>query len=227
MNVVAIIPARGGSKGVPKKNLQKICGKPLIYWSIMQARASNFVNSVWVSSDDDEILSCAVSFGAKTITRPLNISNDTASSESAWLHSLKHIRSTENSVDLILGMQATSPIRAKFDIDNAIESFCVNELDSLFTANSIKDFHIWKKNKVSFEADNYNFKNRKPRQKMEEKFLENGSFYLFKPEILEKEHNRLGGKIGCYVMEAYQMPQIDNFEDIKLCETIMLGYGLT
>ena len=227
MNVVAIIPARGGSKGVPKKNLQKICGKPLIYWSIMQARASNFVNSVWVSSDDDEILSCAVSFGAKTITRPLNISNDTASSESAWLHSLKHIRSTEKSVDLILGMQATSPIRAKFDIDNAIETFRVNELDSLFTANSIKDFHIWKKNKVSFEADNYNFKNRKPRQKMEEKFLENGSFYLFKPEILEKEHNRLGGKIGCYVMEAYQMPQIDNFEDIKLCETIMLGYGLT
>ena len=86
--IVAVIPARSGSKGIRKKNLMPFCGKPLLAWSIEQAISSTLIDKVWVSSNSNEILSVAESFGAKTIKRPESISNDTASSESAWSHAI-------------------------------------------------------------------------------------------------------------------------------------------
>ena len=122
MKTVAIIPARGGSKGIPKKNLVNVCGKPLIAWSIEQALQSDSIDSVWVTSDDPEILSTAKSFGANPITRPEEISGDLASSESAWIHAIKEI--DPNSTDkLIVGMQPTSLLRRRNDIDAAMNIF--------------------------------------------------------------------------------------------------------
>ncbi|SVD18174.1 uncharacterized protein METZ01_LOCUS371028, partial [marine metagenome] len=120
--VVAVIPARGGSKGVPGKNLLNICGKPLIVWSVLQAKAAEHVDSVWVSSDSPEILSAAERHGAGGIERPDELSGDDASSESAWLHSLEYLENLGVDVDLIVGMQATSPIRESTDIDLAVDA---------------------------------------------------------------------------------------------------------
>ena len=122
-SIVAIIPARGGSKGIPGKNIKEICGKPLIAWSIIQAQESNIIESVWVSSDSDEILSVAERYGARKIKRPENISTDDATSESAWIHAIEQIEKINRKIDLVLGLQATSPIRSPKDIKKAYEVF--------------------------------------------------------------------------------------------------------
>ena len=225
-DVIAIIPARGGSKGIPDKNLRLVCGKPLLAWSIIQALSVHSINSVWVSSDSEEILGVAKEYGANTILRPERLSGDLASSESAWLHALEEVELSGLSVDLIVGIQATSPIRSGSDLEAAIRQVKGEGLDSLLTVTEIEDFFNWRIGTNGPESVNYDYRFRKIRQLIEKRFLENGSFYIFRPEILRTLNNRLGGKIGMYLMERHKMFQIDNPEDIVLCESIMRGYGL-
>jgi CMP-N,N'-diacetyllegionaminic acid synthase len=224
--IVAIIPARGGSKGIPGKNLKLICGKPLIAWSIMQARKAITIDRVFVSSDSDEILDVAAQYGALPIQRPMSISGDMASSESAWLHALKEIECSSVKIDYIVGMQATSPIRSSSDLDNAVTRVRLDYLDSLMTVAELEDFFTWSIGQSGPESINYDYTSRKRRQDIERRYLENGSFYIFTPEILRAKNNRLGGKIGMHMMDRHKMFQIDNEEDVALCEIIMRGYGL-
>ena len=223
---MAVIPARGGSKGVPGKNLLNICGKPLIVWSVLQAKAAEHVDSVWVSSDSPEILSVAEQHGAGGIERPEELSGDDASSESAWLHSLEYLENLGVDVDLIIGMQATSPIRESTDIDLAVDAVRKEELDSLLTVVEVQDYFTWRIGASGPEAVNYDYGSRRPRQLLETRYLENGSFYIFSPGALRRFENRLGGRIGFHLMERYKMFQIDNFGDAELVEAIMRGYGL-
>ena len=224
---VAIIPARGGSKGIPKKNTVEICGKPLVAWSIEQALEAEGIDSVWVSSDSDEILSVAECYGARSIKRPREISHDTASSEEAWLHALDTIEQTGHTPSRAVGIQATSPIRESRDFQEALRLFEQNGYDSLFTATEIADFHVWRRDDRQGHAPvNYDYRNRQMRQNIEKRYLENGSFYVFRPEIIRSCQNRLGGRIGVCVLEEHKMFQIDTPEDVRLCEVIMRGYGL-
>lgn len=224
MNIVAIIPARGGSKGIPRKNLINICGQPLIYWSISNALNTKLINSVWVTSDDNEIISISKKLGASTIRRPKELSNSNASSESAWIHAINEIENKKK-IDLVVAIQPTSPIRESVDLSNAIKIMKEKKLDSLFSASAVKDRFIWVKDKMNkYIPYNHDMYDRRPRQKMKEKYLENGSFWIFKPDIIKKENNRLGGKIGCYVMDFYKSFQIDEYDDIKLCESVMKSF---
>ena len=100
------------------------------------------------------------------------------------------------------------------------------KLDSLLSVNAIKDYFIWKEKNSKFVSENYDYKNRSRRQLINTKYHENGSFYICKPDILKKYKNRLGGKIGYYLMDDYKSFQIDEIDDLKLCEIIMNGYGL-
>ena len=225
--VVAVIPARGGSKGIPGKNIMPICGKPLLAWSIKHAQQSKYVDSVWVSSDDDEILYVAQDFGAEVIKRPASLSGDKASSESAWIHALDYIEEQGNQVDFMIGMQATSPIRGEDDMDDAIIKMRNEELDSLLSVCEVEDFFNWRMGDNGPESINYDYKDRQPRQAIETRYLENGSFYVFKPDLLRETNNRLAGKIGMHLMDRYKMFQIDNPEDVVLCEAILKGYGLS
>lgn len=223
---VAVIPARAGSKGIPGKNLLPFCGKPLLAWSIEQAKMAEGVDSVWVSSDGDEILSVARTHGASSIRRPDAISSDTASSESAWLHALDEIERQGHKVEWMVGMQATSPLRSPEDIGRAISQAKDQGLDSLLSVVEVEDFFMWGLKDGEPFSINYDYRDRKPRQQIEKRYLENGSFYVFRPEILRELGNRLGGKTGLYVMERHKMFQIDNPEDVRLCEAIMRGFGL-
>lgn len=225
MNVCAIIPARGGSKGIHKKNLVKVCGKPLIEWSIEHAIRAKRVNSVWITSDSDEILSIAKSAGANTIKRPFDISGDFATTESAWIHAIEEIERSE-AIDLVVGMQATSPVRESIDLDNAITKFFVEKYDSMFSASEIDDFFIWHKINKNFRSFNYDYKNRKRRQDISKQYLETGSFYLFTPNLIREHNNRLAGKIGIAVTEFWKSFEIDTMEDVKFCETIIKNYIL-
>ena len=222
----AIIPARAGSKGIPAKNLVPVCGEPLIAWSIRQARAATGVDSVWVSSDGDEILAVAEKYGARPIARPAELSGDTATSESAWLHAVETIEAEGHDIDWVVGMQATSPIREPRDIAEALQKVAREKLDSLLTVVEVEDFFMWRLGDGGPESVNYDYRTRKRRQAIEPRYLENGSFYVFPPRILKGENNRLGGRIGMHVMERHKMFQIDNAGDIALCEAIMRGYGL-
>ena len=222
-NVVALMPARGGSKGIDEKNLLLIAGKPLLAWSIERALTSKYIDSVWVTSDSDEILKIAVEYGANPINRPAEISGDAASSESAWLHAVNEIEQ-EISIDIIAGVQATSPVRGKNDFDEAIELFRQDGLDSLISVTEVSDHNVWRLSESGPVPVNHDFKNRKRRQDYDARYLENGSFYLFTPELLRNTNNRIGGVIGFYKQEEYKMYQIDEPDDVRLCEAILSYY---
>lgn len=225
-NVVAIILARGGSKGIPGKNIIDLCGKPLIVWTIGQLQQSRGINSIWVSSDSEKILSVSETFGAEIIHRPAEISGDAATSESGWLHSLGYIEKKVGCVDLIVAPQVTSPLREPEDIERGLRDFQEQKCDSMFSC-SMKDLFFWgKMPDGKLRSVNYDYRNRKRRQDISQQYIENGSFYLFRPEVLRKFNNRFGGKIGVTKMEFWKMFQIDEPSDIKLCQVIMRGYGL-
>ncbi len=212
---VAIILARGGSKGIKNKNMIKIKNKPLIFWTIKDCLKSKKIKSVWVSSDSSKILNFSKKCGAHIILRPKKYSKDRSSSESAWLHAIKFLEIKKIIFSNIVALQPTSPLRDKNDIDNACKLFIKNKLDSLFTALKINDHFIWRKRKTKF-LSNYNYKKRPRRQNIEDSFLENGSFYIFNKKKFLKFKNRLFGKIGIYLMKRLNSFQIDEYEDIEL-----------
>jgi CMP-N,N'-diacetyllegionaminic acid synthase len=222
---LAVIAARGGSKGIPHKNLLDLCGKPLIAWTVEQARAARGVDVVAVSSDSDNILAAAEAAGAVGVRRPEDISGDLASSESAWLHVLDATDERMGRFERVVALQATSPIRESSDIENALATFDREHLDSLLSVCEVEDYFNWRIGQEGPEPINYDYRNRRMRQQIEKRYLENGSFYVLVPSLLREQSNRLGGKIGFHVMERHKMFQIDRPEDVKLCAAIMRSYG--
>jgi len=216
-NICAIIPARGGSKGIPKKNIIDFCGKPLVAWSILQCKDCDLIKEVYVSSDDEEIIDISCKYGAKAIRRPERLATDFSTSEDALLHAVSVIE-RETDIDMVVFLQATSPLREKKDIEGAITEFQDQKADSLFSAAGLEDFFIWTRTPEGFSSMNYDYKNRIRRQDVEKQFVENGSIYIFKPSILKKYNNRLGGSIGIYEMDFWKTWEIDSIEDKELCE---------
>ncbi len=161
-------------------------------------------------------------FGAKIIKRPDEFSGDLATSESGWLHAIDYLKGIGIELDAVLAPQVTSPLRKTEDIEKAINQFFKEELDSLFSASLADDLYFWeKKSDGEMSSINYDYKNRKRRQDFQKQIIENGSFYLFKPEVLRKENNRFGGKIGYSEMELWQMFEIDHIDDVKMCSALM------
>jgi CMP-N,N'-diacetyllegionaminic acid synthase len=221
MKIHCIILARGGSKGILKKNIINFCGKPLLAWTIEQCLNVDNVSDVWVSSDDNDVLDVAKFYGAKIIKRPLDISGDTATSESAWLHAINYLEDRNIPLDVVLAPQVTSPLREVVDINNAISKFIKGDYDSMFSASIADDLFFWEESNNGIDSINYDYKNRKRRQNLKEQIIENGSFYLFKSKIIQNSDNRFGGKIGYSKMEFWKMFEIDNVEDLRMCSALM------
>ncbi|TRZ78880.1 MAG: acylneuraminate cytidylyltransferase family protein [Actinobacteria bacterium] len=220
MRVVAIILARGGSKGLPGKNIRPFCGKPLLAWTIENCRDGG-IEDIFVSSDSDEILEVGLQYGAKMIKRPDEISIDTSSSESGWLHGLDIAEELLGEIDWVFAPQVTSPLRDKSDVQSGIDLAKTGKYDSLFSCNVIEDFFIWEDKDGSMNSVNYDWRNRKRRQDIEQRYVENGSYYLFRSEILRKFSNRLGGRIGKVEMDTWKLFEIDNSTDFRKCEALM------
>ncbi len=225
MSTVAVILARGGSQGIPGKNLKDFCGKPLVAWTIEHARDAAHIDSVWVSSDDPEILSVGESYGASAIERPVDIADSAASSESGWLHALDALAEKGVAVTRMVAPQCTSPVRTAGDFDGALELFEAEKLDSLFSATTIPDFNIWRPQADgTLDSYTYDYRRRERRQEKGEQFLENGSFWIFIPEVLRSSGNRMDGKIGIWRQEFWKSFQIDEPEDLRFCEVLMRAY---
>jgi CMP-N,N'-diacetyllegionaminic acid synthase len=220
--IAAVIPARGGSKGIKDKNLIDLCGKPLLAWSIEQATACPQIDQVFVTSDSERILDVARRHGAKGIVRPAELATDTASSDDALLHALDEIEQRHEDVELMVFLQATSPLRKPSDITAAIDTVRTENADSLFSSVRMDDVCLWRAAAGRpIDSVTYDYRNRGRRQDRQPYLLENGSIYVFKPDVLRREHNRLGGRIAVSTMEPWQAFEIDSLEDLPLCEYYM------
>ena len=219
MHTVAIIPARGGSKGLKQKNIYPVSGKPLLAWTILQALASTTIERVFVTTDDHAIANVAVEYGAEVIVRPPELSGDKASSESAILHAASVIeRDYHIPLDIIVFLQATSPLRKPGDIDRAVELFLQEGADSLISVTRADDLTLWESREGEWKSVNFDYRNRGMRQDRPTQFIENGSIYIFKPETLTAFGNRIGAKLSAYEMEFWQTWEIDTLEEIDLIE---------
>lgn len=219
--ILCIIPARGGSKGIPLKNIYLLNGKPLLSYSIEQAQACPAISRVVVSTDHPQIMEVAREWGAEIIVRPAELSGDTATSESALSHALDYLKEQEAyEPDVVVFLQATSPIRRPYDLLQALQTFQHQEADSLFSACKLHGF-VWKHEEGGLESVTYDYRRRPRRQEAPEFFQENGSIYIFKPWVLRSFNNRLGGKIAVYLMNILDSFQIDEPRDVELMEQLL------
>jgi len=213
MNIAAFIPARGGSRGLPGKNLARINGKSLLRITIEHARASRLISHVYVSSDSADILGEAVRCGAIPILRPRRLASDTSPTEDAVLHFLlMHPRDFWRAIVLL---QCTSPIRQKDDLDEAINRFLMFGYDSLFSACLTKQF-AWRTSLHRVVRED-----RPMRQQYEGTLLENGNFWISSPECYFRHHNRLAGRIGYYLQPWPCGIEIDTKEDLIWARKLM------
>ena len=219
METVCIIPARGGSKGIPRKNIMDFCGKPLLAWSILQAQQAKAVNAVYVTSDDEAILRVAEDLGATPIRRSDELSTDTATSEAALLHAIDHIEKERAAkIDVVVFLQATSPLREAEDIDGAVQKLIDENADSLFSSARLEDFFIWQETEEGLKSLNFDYTQRRRWQDVQPQYVENGSIYLFKPDVLRTTNNRLGGHMVTYEMDFWKTCESHSLEDKALCE---------
>lgn len=220
---LVIIPARGGSKGVPGKNLKLIAGYPLIYWSIKSAIEAKCVDKIVVTTDSPEIAKVAVELGATVpFLRPASISCDFSTTESALLHCVDWLKENEEYVpDNVILLQPTSPIRNTLSVDKSYKQFIDTHSDSLVSVNEFWHF-LWENKKHPKAL--YSFMNRPRRQDISSKdikYRENGSIYITKTELLISNKNRLGGKITCFVMDEHEGYEIDTPLDFLIAEQIL------
>jgi N-acylneuraminate cytidylyltransferase len=212
---LAIIPARGGSKRVPGKNLAPFEGKPLLAHSIEVALGAKLVTRTIVTTDDPQIKKVAQQFGAEVIDRPAELATDTATSESALSHVLADLREREGyEPDLVVFLQCTSPARDPSDIDEAIRTLDREHADSLLSVARF-DKYIWQPGPDTASPINYDFRRRWRDQEFPPQYMENGSIYVFSPAILREHNNRLGGRIALFEMESSKAFQIDHAEDLE------------
>jgi CMP-N,N'-diacetyllegionaminic acid synthase len=219
--VIAIIPARGGSKGIPGKNVRTIAGKPLVAHSIAHARTVSGIEAVYVSTDDPRIALVAREHGAQIIDRPADLSGDTASSESALVHALDWLAARgEREPDAVVFLQATSPRRQPDDLSRALATFWEQGADSLFSATSAHGF-MWRVGASGPSPLNYDPVHRPRRQDAPVDVIENGSIYIFKPSVLRRYQSRLGGKIAVHMMRAEDSFQIDEPWEMHLLDQLI------
>lgn len=209
-DVCVVIPARGGSKGIQKKNLQLLGGHSLVARSIMQAREAMLVTEVVVSTDDEEIAAEARRYGARVVERPVEISGDTASSESALLHAVDTLQqSTGRAPAVTVLMQCTAPFTTAADIDGTVAPVVEGKAESAFAACLFHHF-LWKRDGAGLaKGVNHDGGPRKRRQDLEPQYLEAGSVYAMRTETLRAEGSRFCGRTAIYEVPADHCFEID------------------
>lgn len=217
MNIVAIIPARGGSKGIPRKNLKPIAGRPLIEWTIGQALAVPGLRVI-VSTEDAEIAATAATAGAEVVERPAELALDTTATEPVVEHVIAQLSARGERPDAVMLLQATSPVRLEGTLERAIAEFVSSGADAMLGVVPQAPF-LWHWG-FPTRAD-YDHTRRPRRQELKSsdfRYRETGSVYLTKTEIYEREHNRLGGRIGLFVMADIEGSDVDTLLDWELAE---------
>lgn len=220
LKILSIIPARGGSKGIPLKNLIMIGKKPLIYYTISASLKSK-INRTIVSTDNLEISKVAKKYGAEVMIRPKKLANDKSQIEPVMKQILEYLYKNENYIpDLVVLLQNTSPLRNSKHIDDSISFLKKNKLDSVLSGY-VSHSLIWQvKNKIG-TPNNYDPLKRQNRQDMKNQFVENGAIYITKNNLFNKTHCRISGKTGVFEMSEELSLQIDSKHDVLFAEQIL------
>ena len=204
--ILGVIPARGGSKGVPRKNIKSICGKPLIAHSIIAAQNAKQLDEYLVSTDDEEIASIAHEYGATVLMRPKELATDEAKTISV----LQHIAKEKSEFQHIMVLQPTSPLRSSGLLDNCISDFLSGDYDNLATGHYCK-------------AKEFGSHNNLRRQDYQGFFYDDGNVYILKKGLIE-----LGKWFGNNIFRK-EISKVENFEiddeiDFLILETLMKKY---
>ncbi len=219
---LAIIPARGGSKRLPRKNVLELKGKPLIEWSIEAGLNSNYIDNVVVSSDDEEILSIAKKSGANTIKRPNVLANDTATTFDAIRHTIEHIATN---YDYIVLLQPTSPLRSSKHIDEAIELLEQKDANAIISVCEMEHSPLWANSldeSLSMKGFLKDELVNKRSQDLEIFYRLNGAIYICKTQkLLDEKSFFLKEQIYAYIMKQRNSIDIDNDIDFKMAEVLI------
>lgn len=217
--IVAVIPARGGSKGVARKNVRRVGGVPLVARAIVAARATASVDRVIVSTDDPEIAAVAEEWGAQVVHRPAALAGDDASSESALLHALDVLEDAGVHAGIVVFVQATSPFIDPRDIDVAVELIRANEHDCVFSAVETYGF-LWTAEEGAASGVNHDPTARLRRQDRDPQYLETGAFYVMDAEGLRAARHRFFGRVGMVEVAERSAIEIDTEEQLALAQAI-------
>lgn len=215
--MICVIPVRGGSKGIPRKNLLPIAGKPLVVWTIEQALAVPGLRVI-VSTEDAEIAEVSRAAGAEVVDRPAELAQDTTASEPVIEHVIATLTVRGERPDSVMFLQATSPIRLPGTLARAMAEFEQSQADSMVGVVAETPF-LW--NLARPATADYDVTRRPRRQEIPPegmKYREHGSLYLTKTHIYETLHNRLGGHIELFIMDEVEATDIDTPADFALAE---------
>ena len=220
MNTVAIIPARGGSKGIPRKNIKELCGKPLIAYIIETALNVEELDRVIVSTEDEEIAETAKKYGAEVpFIRPEELARDETPTLPVLQHAVKYLEEKENyRPGLVVLLYATSPLLRAERVSEAIKMLKKGRFDSALTVVEDRG-HYWTEKEGNYEK--IYPKVEKNRQFTKPLFKENGAIYICKRDILMEKNEIVGGKIGFLVMKREESIDIDELLDFKFAEFLM------
>lgn len=211
MKTIAIIPARGGSKRLPKKNILLLGEISLIVHSIFFAQKHDFISEVYVSTDDEEIKSIATQYGAIAIDRPIELSGDLEPTVSALKHVLENVQDVEN----VILLQATNPLRPEKMLEEAFQIFQENNCESLFTVSQ-NHHKLGKISNNKFQPFNYTIGQRS--QDLEPLFYENGLLYITKAKLIKNDIIISENAYPYQINHIFASVDIDTKEDFEYAE---------
>lgn len=225
--ILGIIPARGGSKGIPRKNLVCLAGRPLIYYTIRAAQSSRCLTRSVVSTDDKEIQTVALSFGADVpFVRPAELATDRATSVAVAKHAFEFTESTENTYyDFACLLQPTCPLRTSDDIDAAIAILERSDADAIVSLVRVQEPHPVKMmvvtNGVISPLFPDQWREAARRQDLPPVYYLNGAIYCVRRQVLLQQNSLWGGKTLAYMMPADRSVNIDEPSDVRLAEYML------
>ena len=221
--ILCVLQVRGGSKGVPKKNIRKVNGKPLMTWTIESAKKSNVFDSIWVSSDSDEILEVGRQAEVNTIKRPEELSGDEVLSVDSLHWAVNEIEGLYGiQYDYVVELPVVCPLRNETHIKEAVEKLITTGADSVISVTQMTDKHPVRMKRITDDDLIEDFCSEYPegdagrRQDLEPCYIRNGGIYSMKRDTLMNERTRHGKISRPYVMEDKYSVNIDNEMDLKL-----------
>ena len=223
MYVLGVIPARGGSKSIPRKNITTLAGEPLISYSIEAAKKSKLISDFIVSTDDKEIKEVAEQYGAKApFMRPASLSHDRALAVPTIKHAvLEYERLYDLIVDIVVMLQPTAPLRTAIDIDAGIKLLIDRQVDSITSIVNVDNFHPYKMKKiVQGYLEDYvdSGLENPPRQSLPDVYIVNGALYIFRRDILIHDDTFKGKMCLPYEMPPERSVNIDVMSDLMVAE---------
>lgn len=226
--ILALIPARGGSKGLPRKNIRPLAGRPLIAWSIEAAKRSSYLNDVVVITDDQEIASVANQYGAEVpFMEPAELATDTSHAMGAVLYTLDMLKAQGRQYDYVALLEPTSPLRKKDDVDNGIRALIdAPDMDALVSLGVIQLEHprIAKRVMDGLVIPYADLPTFSQRQAADKAYFPYGVLYLARTEALYRDKTFYAPKLMPLYIERWQNYEIDDGLDFEIAELVMNKY---